>query len=61
MNYGNPTDEAAMIDREVLKRAPSAGHRLKKAALRNQKACSSHVPAPFSLACQPCLACSKGA
>jgi hypothetical protein len=38
-----------MIDRELLKREPSAGRKLNKATLRNREACSSQVPALSAL------------
>jgi hypothetical protein len=38
-----------MIDRELLKRGPSAGRKLEKTALRNHETCSSHVPALAAL------------
>jgi hypothetical protein len=46
-----------MIDRELLKRAPSPGRSLEKPALSNHAAGSSHTLRPL----QPCLARWNGA
>jgi hypothetical protein len=47
-----------MLDRELLKRDPSAGRKLENTVLRNHETCPLE---PTFRPLQPCLARSKGA